>query len=172
MDLIHITRVTLSDLEVLQEICRTTFSETFAAVNTAENMARYLSEVFSTDKLTSEILNPESEFYLAWRGLKPVGYLKVNSGAAQTELQDSNSQEIERIYVLRAFHGEKVGPLLMEKALHLARERKAAYVWLGVWENNHRALHFYRKNGFTEFGKHTFILGNDGQTDILMKLQL
>ena len=58
MDLIHITRVTLSDLEVLQEICRTTFSETFAAVNTAENMARDLEGLLSTERLTLEILNP------------------------------------------------------------------------------------------------------------------
>ena len=169
---IHISRVTLSDLEILQEICRTPFFETFAAVNTAENMARYLEGVFSTERLTLEILNPESEFYFAWKDQRPLGYLKVNFGHAQNELQEANALEIERIYVLKAFQGEKVGPLLMGKALQIARERKAATVWLGVWENNHRALHFYRKNGFTEFGKHAFILGDDHQTDILMKRQL
>lgn len=28
---------------------------------------------------------------------------------------------------------------------------------------------FYRKNGFTEFDKHTFVVGNDAQTDIIEK---
>lgn len=172
MNRLHITRVTLSDLEKLQEICRMTFSETFAAENSPENMASYLEGVFSTERLTSEILNPESEFYFAWKDQRPLGYLKVNFGHAQNELQEANALEIERIYVLKASHGKNVGPILIEKALQIARDRKAAYVWLGVWENNHRALHFYRKNGFTEFGKHAFILGDDHQTDILMKHQL
>ena len=48
----------------------------------------------------------------------------------------------------------------------------ATYIWLGVWEKNLRALSFYRKNGFVAFDKHIFKLGNDIQTDILMKIQL
>ncbi|PZQ78157.1 MAG: GNAT family N-acetyltransferase, partial [Flavobacterium johnsoniae] len=76
------------------------------------------------------------------------------------------------IYVLKEFHGKKVGQLLYEKAIQIAKETKSDYVWLGVWEENHRALAFYKKNGFVEFDKHIFRLGNDEQTDIMMKLQL
>jgi ribosomal protein S18 acetylase RimI-like enzyme len=43
-------------------------------------------------------------------------------------------------------------------------------VWLGVWEENHRAIRFYTKNGFVVFDKHVFIMGNDEQTDLLMQL--
>ena len=46
------------------------------------------------------------------------------------------------------------------------------YVWLGVWEENARAISFYRKNNFVEFDKHIFKLGSDEQTDIMMKLHL
>ena len=53
--------------------------------------------------------------------------------------------------------------------MSVAEDRKVSYVWLGVWEHNHRALHFYEKNGFLAFGTHIFQLGNDQQTDILMK---
>ena len=35
-----------------------------------------------------------------------------------------------------------------------------------------RAINFYKKNGFVEFDKHVFKLGNDEQTDIMMKLKL
>ena len=44
-----------------------------------------------------------------------------------------------------------------------------SYVWLGVWEQNPRAIRFYEKNGFVPFDTHVFILGEDKQTDILMK---
>jgi len=43
-------------------------------------------------------------------------------------------------------------------------------VWLGVWEENQRAINFYKRNGFKEFGKHSFIVGDDEQTDLMMKL--
>ena len=46
------------------------------------------------------------------------------------------------------------------------------YIWLGVWEENHRAINFYTKNGFVAFDKHIFVLGEDAQTDIMMKLEL
>jgi ribosomal protein S18 acetylase RimI-like enzyme len=98
--------------------------------------------------------------------------LKINFGDAQTELKDNKSVEIERIYVLQAFQGKKLGQALYEKAISIAKEMKVKYVWLGVWEQNHRALQFYKKNGFVQFDTHIFKLGNDEQTDIMMKLEL
>ena len=56
--------------------------------------------------------------------------------------------------------------------MQIARQKNADYVWLGVWEENPRAINFYKKNGFVEFNKHVFKLGNDEQTDIMMKLKL
>jgi ribosomal protein S18 acetylase RimI-like enzyme len=103
---------------------------------------------------------------------KVIGYLKLNFGASQTELKDKNALEIERIYVLKEFHGKKVGQLLFDKAIEIAKEHHVAYVWLGVWENNKSALQFYTKNGFVEFDQHIFVLGDEAQTDIMMKLEL
>jgi ribosomal protein S18 acetylase RimI-like enzyme len=162
----------VADLETLQQLGRTTFFETFAAANTEENMATYLEQGFSREKLTRELSNPHSAFYLAERNGRAVGYLKVNTGAAQTELRDDQAMEIERIYVLKDYHGAGVGQALFEKALHLATEAGVSYVWLGVWEKNTRAIAFYTKNGFTAFDKHVFTLGNDQQTDVMMKFPL
>ncbi|HSC54125.1 MAG TPA: GNAT family N-acetyltransferase [Phnomibacter sp.] len=172
MSTIQIHKISLADIDQLQEISRLTFHETFAAYNTEENMKSYLEEGFSTVKLSAELTDSNVEFYFAMLHNKVIGYLKLNFGASQTELQDNNALEIERIYVLKDFHGKAVGQLLYEKAIQRARQIKAGYVWLGVWEENQRAIHFYRKNGFVAFDKHIFKLGNDEQTDIMMKLQL
>jgi ribosomal protein S18 acetylase RimI-like enzyme len=87
-------------------------------------------------------------------------------------LKDERAMEIERIYVLKDFHGKNVGQLLYQKAIDIALVKKADYVWLGVWEENPRAINFYKKNGFVEFDKHIFVLGDDEQTDIMMRLKL
>lgn len=172
MENIQINKITLDEIEQLQKIGRQTFQETFSESNSEENMKDYLEKGFSTEKLTEELTNKNSEFYFAVLDNNVIGYLKINFGESQTELQDEKSLEIERIYVSKEFHGKKVGQLLYEKAIQTAEEKNADYVWLGVWEENHRALSFYKKNGFVEFDKHIFKLGNDEQTDIMMKLKL
>jgi ribosomal protein S18 acetylase RimI-like enzyme len=171
MNIPKIIRVTTEDLAELQKICRETFYETFSEQNTEENMKRYLEEDFSAEKLTKELQEKNTEFYFATLHDKVIGYLKLNFGKSHLE-KDKNALEIERIYVLKEFHGKNVGQLLFETAIQKAKQKNLTYVWLGVWEHNLRAIQFYKKNGFIEFGKHPFILGDDKQTDILMRLEL
>ncbi|MBK8343240.1 MAG: GNAT family N-acetyltransferase [Bacteroidetes bacterium] len=169
---IIVKKVQTTDIAQLQLIGRQTFYETFAAGNTEENMRKYLEEGFSEEKLLTEITDKNAEFYFAILEDEIIGYLKINYGQSQTELKDDKALEIERIYVLKTFHGKQVGQILYDKAISLARDHNAEYVWLGVWEENPRAINFYKKNGFVEFDKHIFKLGNDEQTDIMMKLKL
>ena len=161
-----------SDLETLQILSRQTFFEAFASENTAENMSRYLDMEFTAEKMKRELSNTESEFYLAHEKNKAVGYLKINFGKAQTELKENKGMEVERIYVLKEFYGTGIGQLLFDKALEIAKGKKMDYLWLGVWEKNPRALRFYEKNGFMQFGKHGFKVGEEEQTDILMRREL
>lgn len=169
---IHIQKVTTSDIAALQTISKQTFHETFSAANTEENMKRYLEEGFSIEKLTSELIDANTEFYFAVLDDRVIGYLKLNFGNSQTELKDEKAIEIERIYVLNEFHGKNVGQLLYNKAIQQAEANNADYIWLGVWEENPRAIAFYTKNGFEAFDQHVFKLGDDEQTDIMMKLTL
>ena len=193
MESIIIRSVNARELDALVKISRQTFHETFSEVNTEENMNRYLDESLSQGKLQAELENENSEFYFAVQITEKdfakenrteeeinsaelpeqiIGYLKLNFGDAQTELKNDQAIEIERIYVLKEFHGKKVGQLLYNKAIELAKERNADFVWLGVWEENHKAINFYKKNGFLEFDQHKFVLGDDEQTDLMMKLKL
>ena len=176
MSNITLKKVSIDDVVPLQKIGITTFSETFREYNTPENLNKYLAESFSIEKLSSEINNTHSEFYLALDDAKDdtntIGYLKVNFGESQTELKDSKSFEIERIYVLREYQGKNVGQLLYQKALAIAQQNNVEYIWLGVWEKNVRAINFYKKNGFITFDTHIFKLGDEQQTDFMMKLEL
>jgi diamine N-acetyltransferase len=172
MENIDIRKLTPEDIHQLEKISRQTFAETFSAGNTEENMKKYLEEDLSTERLAAELGDPNSEFYFALLKSEVIGYLKLNFGQSQTEIKDDRAVEIERIYVLKEFQGKKLGQLLYDKAINIATEKNADYVWLGVWEENQRAINFYKKNGFVEFDKHLFKLGDDEQTDIMMKLQI
>lgn len=169
---ITIQKITIDNIYQLQKIGRQTFLETFASANTDDNMIKYLEEEFSISKLTTELNDNNAEFYFAKLDNNVIGYLKLNFGKSQTELQDNGALEIERIYVLNEYHGKNVGKLLYNKAKQIARQHGADYIWLGVWEENPKAIYFYKKNGFVAFDKHIFKLGNDEQIDIMMKLNL
>ena len=172
MEQLNIRAIGIEDVLALQNIARETFSEMFADYNSADNLNKYLDEKFTVTKLSEELNHPHSKFYFAQIGEEVVGYLKTNTGEAQTELMNLNAFEIQRIYVLQAYHGKKVGQLLIEKALEEARKTTCAYVWLGVWQENHRAIRFYSKNGFVKFDTHIFKMGDEEQMDWLMKLTM
>jgi len=142
MQNLKIEKIDESALELLQVISRETFYESFAPMNTPENMDRYLADSFSIEKLSGEMSDPNSAFYFAHVGEELVGYLKLNVGGAQTDLQDPNAVEIERIYVRSAYQGRSVGQALYDHAISVARSRQAQFVWLGVWEKNERAIRF------------------------------
>lgn len=172
MNGIEIHKVTETQLLELQKISRQTFYEAFSPVNSEEDMAMYLEHSLSIEKLSAELSNENTEFYFAQLNDQVIGYLKLNTNDAQTDLQDEQALEVERIYLLIEYASKGVGQLLMEKAYQVAQLKKAEYIWLGVWEHNTKAIQFYKRNGFCEFGSHMFKLGNDDQRDILMKRQL
>ncbi len=135
----------LDDVHQLQAIGKQRFFATFSDTSSAEDMTRYLEKGFSLDKLSTELQNRDSEFYFTKQNDQTIGYLKLNFELSQTEFQDNKAMEIERIYVLDKFHGKKVGLTLYNRALEIAQQRNIDYIWLGVWENNFKALNFYSK---------------------------
>ncbi|MCZ2247294.1 MAG: GNAT family N-acetyltransferase [Bacteroidia bacterium] len=169
---VDIKQVSIKELHQLQNIGKQTFYETFAASNTQEDMKKYLANSFSASQISAELNNPHTSYYFAWIKHTILAYMKINFGIAQSEFQHLNSMEIERLYVLKQYQRKSVGRQLLDFAIQTAQSKQLDYVWLGVWENNVKALNFYTKNGFEEFDKHIFVLGNDKQTDILMKRKI
>ena len=167
-----IRKITLNDIQEIKKIGIYTFTETFSSQNSKEDMTQYLESQFSIENLKTQLTDPNSDFFFVEHDGKTIGYLKINLGAAQTDIKDENALEIERIYVIKAYQGQKTGQKLFNKALEIAEKLNVDFVWLGVWEKNFKAIQFYKKNGFIEFNRHSFKLGSDLQTDIMMKLNL
>ena len=162
----------MDDLHELRDLSISTFYETFAPMNTPEDMENYLATSFDEAKFRRELSDSNTEFFFVYSGEELAGYMKLNEAPSQSDVNDKASLEIERIYVLSKYQGEGLGALLMDKAISTARERDKEYIWLGVWEKNEKALVFYKKHGFHKIGEHSFVIGSDIQTDHLMRLDL
>ena len=111
---LRIEKVSSNNIDELQKISRDTFFESFVTSTSEENMQHYLENNFSKEQLTKEIENNYSEFYFAILENEVIGYLKINYSAAQTELKDDHTLEVERVYVRNNFHGKSVGQQLLD----------------------------------------------------------
>ncbi|RRK10884.1 GNAT family N-acetyltransferase [Lactiplantibacillus garii] len=160
--------LTVADVQALQTISIETFTDTFAAQNTAANMRAYLDEAYNLPTLTAELETTDTRFYFVERDHEPLGYLKLNVNEAQSEKMGPDALEIERIYIRPAFKHQGLGSAFIKQAIELAKQAHKTKVWLGVWEHNEPAKAFYAKWGFQQFGAHTFTMGDDPQTDLLM----
>lgn len=166
----HIRVATIEDVVVLCEISAKTFVETYGEQNTPENLQKYLEEKFNKKQISDEIQTLDTIFLLVECNHETIGYAKMRLNLAENS--DSKSLEIERIYIEKAFHGQKLGAILMQKCIDVSREKGYQSLWLGVWEYNPKAIGFYKKWGFEIFGTHIFQLGDDAQTDYLMTKKL
>ena len=168
-----IRQATIDDAAMLTELSVITFRDTFGPpVNKQEDMDRYIADEMNIEKLALELSDVNNLFFLGYYDNVPVSYVKMRATVTPPELEGYNPVEIERLYVLKQCHGKKVGAALMKFCLDYATNHNYDMVWLGVWEHNYKALKFYKDFGFELFGSHPFVLGDDVQTDVLMKRPL
>jgi ribosomal protein S18 acetylase RimI-like enzyme len=161
-----------ADAEWIAEISHRTFSESFGAQNTKENMDHFLEKQFTREKLIREVGVPGNIFLLAYIDGEWAGYAYMRENSDASELGGARAIEIARIYAGQDMIGKGVGKALMEYCLTLARKQANDWIWLGVWEHNRRAIEFYKKWGFEKFGDHVFMLGHEQQTDWKMRKRL
>lgn len=172
MEPVIISRVTIEDIAALQQLSISTFTDTYAAYNTAEDMANHVATHFSETVLMDELNAADSFFFFAKVDNVIAGYIKLRTSHQPLELATWQTIEIERIYTDKTFHGKGIGYALIAYALLFAAELQKQVVWLGVWKQNEKAIAFYQRQGFEIFGEHVFVLGQDEQWDWLMKKHL
>jgi len=169
MNTIRIAEATKNDAALIADLSRQTFYDSFAADNTKEDMEKFLNEQFTREKLMEEVGAKGNIFLLAYEGDEVAGYARLRETPNPVVVQDDPAMEIARIYAVQKSIGKGVGSALMKQCIEIAKQKNAPVIWLGVWEKNYKAIAFYTKWGFERFGEHVFMVGNDPQTDWLMK---
>ncbi|WP_415229514.1 GNAT family N-acetyltransferase [Psychromonas sp.] len=158
-----------NQLDLLRFVSMETYRDTFSESNSETLMTQYFQDALNKEKLQAELNHPDSAFYFIYFTEQVAGFLKVNVMSAQTDSKDVNALEIERFYIRKSFLRNGLGKELMNFACDLARQKNKKSVWLGVWENNMPALHFYKKMGFYQIGSHPFNMAGDIQTDLVLQ---
>ena len=170
-------RATTKDTTLLFSFMKRTFEATYAHLNEPVFFQQYVSAHFVEKLLEKELENPLIEFWIIKENDEIIAYNKLNINRLHdaenvTIPTEGSMTELERIYVSEAQKGKGLGKLLIEKALERAAFYRNEWLWLGVWEDNLKAIAFYKTMGFETFGSHLFMMGDDAQNDFLMRKKI
>ena len=160
----------VDDGNELAQVARRIFTETFGTLYRQQDLKTYLDSAYGEDGLIGVLRDSDYRVRLAIGDGAIIGYCTIGPVAFPGDWSDTI--ELHNLYVLGPWQGEGIAPVMMDWALGQARERGAKAIVLSVYVDNHRAKAFYRRYGFTEFGKHTFMVGDHADDDRLMRLVL
>jgi ribosomal protein S18 acetylase RimI-like enzyme len=171
---IRIRQASFEDAKLLTDLAYKTFWDAFNdhPKNAPHDLANYMNWAFSEEQIGNELSDPNSIFLIAEISGEAAGYAKLIFESTEPEITAEWPVELSRLYSHQKFLGKGVGQTLLDACVSRAKETGRDVIWLGVWEYNPRAQRFYEKNGFRYVGKHTFLLGSDPQTDLLMQKEL
>ena len=99
-----LVRVKKEEANLLRDVEVQTYQETFGPFFGEEGLAHYFDNELSLATIEKELANPESETYFVVKDGEIAGFLKFNWGHAQTEHELPQAFEVQRIYVLKAYH--------------------------------------------------------------------
>ncbi|HET7817313.1 MAG TPA: GNAT family N-acetyltransferase [Sphingomicrobium sp.] len=161
---------TAADAPALDRIFRTTFCDTFGHLYRPEDLASFLAK-FTPEAWASELDDPSFAFRIAEADSEAVGYAKLGPLRLPVE-PDGPGLELYQLYVHKDWHGAGVAGQLMGWCLAEARSRAARQLYLTVYVDNHRARRFYERRGFVVEGPYAFMVGEQADEDLIMRLAL
>jgi diamine N-acetyltransferase len=174
MTSIIIRQADTEDAKLLTDLAYTTFWDAFAhhPKNAPDDLNHYMRQAFNLEQISAELEDEKNVFLIAELEGEAAGYAKIVMDNVEPGITAERPVELSRLYSHQKHLGQGIGQSLMEACFQCAREQGRDVMWLGVWEYNPRAQRFYEKNGFRVVGSHTFQLGADAQTDLLMQREL
>lgn len=162
---------TPADGAELDAMAQAIWMETFGESASPENIATYLAYAYGPEgALIRELGDPLRRVHLAIDDGGIVGYTKL----IPPWLPDAEpgALQLSQIYVASSHHGSGIARILLDWTIATARTAGATALLLTVWENNHRARNFYLRKGFVHIGDYAFPVGDQVDTDHIMRLPL
>jgi diamine N-acetyltransferase len=162
---------TVADGPALAAMGRRCFAETFGPHFPPADMAAHLARMFGPEGLPAELADPACRVRMAEEDGEIAAYLKLVPMSLDAD-HPPGALEIKQLYVLQPWQGAGVAAALTDWAAETAREAGAPALFLSVWAEGHRAIAFYRRQGFSIVGEAPFRLGSRIYADPVMRLDL
>jgi ribosomal protein S18 acetylase RimI-like enzyme len=148
------------DADALALLGSATFLATFAFDHPGQPLIEHLRTEHSPEYYANALAQPGVDIVMGETPLgAPVGYAMITP-PSHPDLQQDGDIELKRIYLLGPWQGGGNGKQLLEQAFAIAAARDAKRMLLAVYENNEKAVAFYKRAGFAAIGNTVFMVGD------------
>jgi ribosomal protein S18 acetylase RimI-like enzyme len=183
-----------ADAAALAALAAVTFPLACPPSSTVEAISDFIARNLTRERFAEYLADPDRPLLVAvaddaqdpaWRGeldgteglvgwsmlVRTEGGVPADADAA-TAVTERPAVELSKMYAHPAAHGQGVASELMRATLDVAARDGAPVVWLGVNQENARAIRFYEKHGFRIVGSKRFRLGDDWEQDHVLERAL
>jgi GNAT superfamily N-acetyltransferase len=146
-----IRQLLASDVPALAAFAESCFREAFGEQLGPEALERICAVAFTQAVLERLVLDG------VWLAGDWQGYIALGAVPCPVPELAGPTLELARLYVPQGWQGQGIANRLLERFLIEARQRGARSLWLQAYEGSSRALAFYRRWGFTDFGPYPLV---------------
>ena len=169
---IDFRKAAVKDAELLSMLAEDTFRKAYDSEMDADDVETYIHEHFYVGRQRQEISDPKTDILITFRKGQPIGYSMIRLNALPACINTNSAVELKRFYLLPEAKGSGVADSQMQATLINAKSKNYTAMWLGCWENNARAISFYKRWHFKPVGHQNFLVGSDLQRDIVFLKEL
>lgn len=166
---ITIKQATSENVQDLSTIAQLTFPLAGPADSCPMEMSDYIQSHLNESVFQQLVKNDDLFIGCAHSGTELAGFIVLKYDSNHPNNEDAGRcAELQRLYVLKAFHGTSISKLLVSETLKNCRVKGIDTVWLNVYSENSRAKKFYAKFGFQKTGTTFFKMGSETHLDHVM----
>ena len=162
---VTICRGKVADAAELAKFAAHTFEEAYSAENKPEDMRVHVDANFGPNQQAAELSDPSVATILSRSRGELVAYAQIRRSTPPSCVPHAAPIELHRLYVDSRAHGSGLASKLIQAVHQAAHEFEGRHIWLSVWEQNARAISFYKKVDFVDVGSTIFMVGPDRQVD-------
>jgi GNAT superfamily N-acetyltransferase len=163
---------TATDASELSLLGAQTFRATYADANRTDLVEAYIADHYSPAIQLAELQDSRLIYLVAEIDARLVGFALLRTDQTHPDVGGTHPMRLARIYIDTPYLGRGLGSTLMEHCTRECRRRGHDVLWLGVWEQNRKAIAFYERWGFRRVGSEIFDVGGDKQRDAILTLPM
>jgi GNAT superfamily N-acetyltransferase len=155
---INLRSARADDALCLSVLAMQVFLDTYAIEGIRPALAREVCRSYGQAHFEKALVAGDTRIEVAERNGHLIGFAQITLGASHALAPSGVHAELLRLYVQEPFTGMHVGTRLLARAEETAAAHGASVLWLTPWVHNHRAVVFYARRGYIDYGRTEFIL--------------
>ena len=160
-----------ADALTVSALATQVFLDTYAPEGIRPDIAREVFAVCSQAAFGERLLARDRVFILAEQSGHLVGFGELSVGPAlPVPGMELRGAELIRLYVQPAHQGHRIGAQLLQRAEAHSKAAGTGLMWLTAWAGNHRALAFYKAQGYLDTGATPYVFeGRSYENRVLVR---